>query len=160
MLILLIGGFGLFALLVIAIQTWRERVAEQKRLMEEWDALIMRMFTAQALGQHRLVREQVLLSCRGLDDGMVPARHVPYLKARLGTLLGQDPLYPAVLREIRTACAAATEVSEFTLALSLREFLIEDIRQCLALAECFGQVQRREEHGEARVAASFHHAAT
>lgn len=160
MLIVLIGGFGVFALTVIAIETWRERKAEQKRLAEEWETLLTRMFAAQAMGQHRLVREQILHSCRGLDQGLVPAQQVPHLKARLASLLVQDPVYPAVLQAIRLACTAHVEVSEFSLAVSLREFLIEDIRQCLALAEAFGQVECREEHGEARVAASFHHAAT
>lgn len=160
MLIVLIGGFGVFALTVIAVQTWRERKVEQKRLIDEWEALFAKMFTAQAMGQHRLVREQILQSCRGLDQGLVPAHQVPHLKARLATLLVQDPVYPAVLQEIRVACTAKVEVSEFNLAVGLREFLIEDIRQCLALAEAFGQVERRGEHGDVRVAASFHHAVT
>lgn len=160
MLIVLIGGFGVFALMVIAVQAWRERKAEQKRLADEWEILFTRMFTAQAMGQHRLVREQILMSCRGLEQGLVPAPQVPHLKARLASLLVQDPVYPAVLQEIRGACSAKVEVSEFNLAVSLREFLIEDIRQCLALAEAFGQVERRDGQGETRVAANFHHAAT
>lgn len=159
MLIGLIGGFGVLALLVIAIQTWRERKAEQKRLAEEWEALLMRMFNAQAMGQHRLVREQILQSCRGLDQGLVPTQQVPHLKARLASLLVQDPVYPGVVQEIRRACTAQREVSEFSLAVSLREFLIEDIRQCLALAEAFGEVERRGPQGDVWVAANFHHAA-
>ncbi|WP_374479831.1 hypothetical protein [Zoogloea sp.] len=159
MLIVFIGGFGIFALMVIAIQTWRERKAEQRRLADEWNTLLTRMLTAQAMGHHRIVREQVLQSCRGLDQGLVPASQVPQLKARLASLLVQDPVYPAVLQEIRSACSAQLEVSEFSLAVSLREFLIEDIRQCLVLAEAFGQVERRDEPGDTRVAANFHHAA-
>lgn len=159
MLIALVGGFGVFALTVIAMQTWRERKAEQKRLADEWEALLTRMFAAQAMGQHRLVREQILQSCRGLDQGLVPTLQVPHLKARLASLLVQDPIYPGVLQEIRFACTAQREVSEFSLAVSLREFLIEDIRQCLALAEAFGQIERRGARGEAWVAANFHHAA-
>ncbi|MBS0355198.1 MAG: hypothetical protein JSR83_15020 [Proteobacteria bacterium] len=160
MLIVLIGGFGVFALTVIAVQAWRERKAEQRRLAQEWEILLTRMFAAQAMGQHRLVREQILHSCRGLDQGLVPQPQVPHLKARLASLLLQDPVYPSVLQEIRIACTAQLEVSEFSLAVSLREFLIEDIRQCLALAEAFGQVERRGEQGDARVAASFHHVTT
>jgi hypothetical protein len=160
MLIVSIFGFGVLALAVIAAQTWHERRAEQRRLAEEWDTLLTRMFTAQAMGQHRLVREQILHSCRGLDQGLVPEDAVPHLKARLASLLVQDPVYPAVLQEIRLACTAQLEVSEFSLAVNLREFLIEDIRQCLLLAEAFGQVKRREDAGEAHVAANFHHAAT
>jgi hypothetical protein len=75
---------------------------------------------------------------------------------RLAVLLARDPVYTEVVRAIRTACAAESAVSETALCVGMRQYLLEDIRQCMEIAEHFGQIRRREQAGDSLVIASFH----
>ena len=74
----------------------------------------------------------------------------------LAVLLARDPVYTEVVRAIRTACAAEPAVSEMALCVGMRQYLLEDIRQCMAIAEHFGQIRRQAQAGDSLVIASFH----
>ena len=69
--------------------------------------------------------------------------------------MARDSVYPVVVRAIRSACAAEPAVTELALCVGLRQFLIEDIRQCEEIAECLGQIRRRDQGADSLVIASF-----
>ena len=58
---------------------------------------------------------------------------------------------PVTTRAIRSACVDEPAVSEVALCLALGNYLIEDIRQCMAIAEGLGQIRRRDDGGDALV---------
>jgi hypothetical protein len=75
---------------------------------------------------------------------------------RLASLLARDPIYTEVVRTIRSACAEEPAVSEVVLCLTLGDYLVEDIRQCMAIAESFGQIRRRDAGADSLVIPARH----
>lgn len=151
----LFAALGLLAVGMIVWQAWRERAVERRRIPADWQASIERMSREQVQGHHRQVRESVLQACLRLQRYPKKSSLAPHVRVRLAVLLQRDPVYPGVVRAIRAACASGVEVSEANLCVS-SEYLLEDIRQCMALAEHFGQIERHERGGDLMVAASFH----
>lgn len=154
--IVLFAGVGLLALAIIAWQTWQEHWRNTQRVPPEWAALIGRITNDQMLGHHREVRNGVLLAFHKLKAQSEGVRVARYVHISLATLLARDPVYPEVVRAIRTACTEEPAVSELALCVSLRHFLVEDIRQCEEIAESFGQIRRSAQGAEPLLIASFH----
>ncbi|NML25562.1 hypothetical protein [Zoogloea dura] len=146
---------GLLALAVLAWQAWRERAGARSRIPAVWEESLQRIAMDQRKGHHRVVRECILQACRRLELHPELSGNAPHIRVRLAVMLGEDPVYPVVLRSIRAASASEEGVSEMALCIALRQFLVEDIRTCMALAECFGQVRRLCEGGDCRVEANF-----
>jgi len=153
---LLITGFGLLALAAIVWQTWRERERAADRIPPEWTVTLGRIANDQALGHHRDARRSVLLCLQKLAREPADSRLASHVRISLAALIARDSVYPEVVRAIRSACAAEPAVSELALCVGLRQFLIEDIRQCEEIAECFGQIRRRDQGADSLVIASFH----
>ena len=151
----LFAALGLLAIGIIVWQAWRERAVERRRIPADWQASIERMGREQSQGHHRKVRESALQACLRLARYPKKSTLAPHVRVRLAALLSRDPVYPSVVRAIRAACASGAEVSETSLCVS-SEYLLEDIRQCMALAEHFGQIERHARGGDLMVAASFH----
>ncbi|MBP8134454.1 MAG: hypothetical protein KAY13_09285 [Zoogloea sp.] len=147
---------GLLALAIICWQAWRERVTKKQRIPPDWEASLVRMSNEQMHGRHREVRESVLQACQRLECYPARSRVAPHVRVRLAVLLARDPVYTEVVRAIRTACAAEPAVSEMALCVGMRQYLLEDIRQCMAIAEHFGQIRRQAQAGDSLVIASFH----
>ena len=141
---LMISALGLFALGVIAWEAWRERVRESNRVPADWHAALGRIANEQELGHYRHARQGILQACRRIEHHQESARLAKHLHVRLASLLAKDPSYTEVVRAIRSACAEEPAVSEVMLCLTLGDYLVEDIRQCMAIAESFGQIRRRE----------------
>ena len=141
---LMISALGLFALGVIAWEAWRERVRESNRVPADWHAALGRIANEQELGHYRQARQGILQACRRIEHHQESARLAKHLHVRLASLLAKDPIYTEVVRAIRSACAEEPAVSEVVLCLTLGDYLVEDIRQCMAIAESFGQIRRRE----------------
>ncbi len=152
---MLITGFGLVVLAVIAWQSLRERERDSRQIPPEWVVSIGRIANEQALGHHRDARRGVLQLFNSIKRHPGRSRLAHHMHLRLAALLAKDPVYPEVVKEIRSACAADAAVSELTLCVRLRQFLIEDIRQCEEIAEHFGQIRRREQGAEALLIARF-----
>ena len=146
---------GLIAVLALAWQAWRERAAGSNRIPAAWDESLQRIEMDQIKGHHRVVRESILQACRRLEMHHEVSGSAAHIWVRLAVILGEDPVYPIVLRAIRASSAAGEGISEMALCIELCQFLVEDIRTCMALAECFGQVRRKCEGGECRVEANF-----
>ncbi|MDD2988694.1 MAG: hypothetical protein PHI64_07010 [Zoogloea sp.] len=151
----LFAALGLLALGMIAWQAWRERAVELRRIPSDWQLSIDRIARGQAQGHHRQVRDSVLQACLRLQQYPRKSHVVPHVRVRLAALLQRDPLYPELVRAIRAACASGAEISETSLCVS-SNLLLEDVRQCMALAELFGQIERHERHGELMIAAGLH----
>lgn len=151
----LFAAVGLLAVGMIVWQAWRERAVERRRIPADWHASIERMSREQSQGQHRQVRESIRQACMRLERYPKKSTQAPHVRVRLAALLQRDPIYPGVVRAIRSACASGAEISETTLCVS-SDYLLEDIRQCMALAEYFGQIERHARGGDLMVAASFH----
>ncbi|WP_374243190.1 hypothetical protein [Zoogloea sp.] len=155
----LVAGIGLLVALLTAWQVLRSRSGGSRAIPAEWIVAIGRIANDQALGHHRDARRgalQVIHALRQLPKGSPVSHHV---RIKLAALLAKDPVYPDVVHAIRTACVVEPAVSELALCVRLRHFLIEDIRQCEELAECLGQIRRRDTGAEAILIARFHHAA-
>ena len=155
----LVAGIGLLVALLTAWQVLRSRSGGSRAIPAEWIVAIGRIANDQALGHHRDARRgalQVIHALRQLSKGSPVSHHV---RIKLAALLAKDPVYPDVVHAIRTACVVEPAVSELALCVRLRHFLIEDIRQCEELAECLGQIRRRDTGAEAILIARFHHAA-
>lgn len=151
----LFAAVGLLAVGMIVWQAWRERAVERRRIPADWLASIERMSREQSQGHHRQVRENIRQACMRLERYPKKSTLAPHVRVRLAALLQRDPIYPGVVRAIRAACASGAEISETTLCVS-SDYLLEDIRQCMALAEYFGQIERHARGGDLMVAASFH----
>ncbi len=151
----LFAALGLLALGMIAWQAWRERAVELRRIPSDWQLSIDRIAREQAQGHHRQVRDSVLQACLRLQQYPRKSHVVPHVRVRLAALLQRDPLYPELVRAIRAACASGAEISETSLCVS-SNLLLADVRQCMALAELFGQIERHERHGELMIAAGLH----
>lgn len=151
----LFAALGLLALGMIAWQAWRERAVELRRIPSDWQLSIDRIAREQAQGHHRQVRDSVLQACLRLQQYPRKSHVVPHVRVRLAALLQRDPLYPELVRAIRAACASGAEISETSLCVN-SNLLLEDVRQCMALAELFGQIERHERHGELMIAAGLH----
>ena len=148
---LMISALGLFALGVIAWEAWRERVRESNRIPADWHAALGRIANEQELGHYRHARQGILQACRRIEHHQESARLARYLHVRLASLLAKDPIYTEVVRTISSACAEEPAVSEVVLCLTLGDYLVEDIRQCMAIAEGLGQIRRRDDGGDALV---------
>lgn len=151
----LFAALGLLAVGMIVWQAWRARATERRRVPADWQQSIARLAREQERGHHRQVREDVLQACLRLQRYPRKSPAVPHVRVRLAALLLADPIYPEVVRAIRAACVSGEKVSETTLCVNC-DFLLEDIRQCMALAEHFGQIERHGQAGDLMVAASFH----
>lgn len=151
----LFATLGLLALGMIAWQAWRERAVELRRIPSDWQMSIDRIAREQAQGHHRQVRDSVLQACMRLQQYPRKSRVVPHVRVRLAALLQRDPVYPELVRAIRAACASGAEISETSLCVS-SDLLLEDVRQCMTLAELFGQIERHERRGDLMIAASLH----
>lgn len=141
---LMISVLGLFALAVICWEAWRERARESNRIPADWHAALGRIANEQELGHYRHARQGILQACRRIEHHQDSARVAKYLHVRLAGLLAKDPIYTEVVRAIRSACVQEPAVSEVVLCLTLGDYLVEDIRQCMAIAESFGQIRRRD----------------
>jgi hypothetical protein len=153
---LIFTSLGLLALAIIGWQVWRKSTSKKLRIPPEWEASLVQMSNEQTRGRHRQVRESVLQACQRLERYPANSRVAPHVRVRLAVLLARDPVYTEVVRAIRTACAAEPAVSEAALCVGMRQYLLEDIRQCMEIAEHFGQIRRRELAGDSLVIASFH----
>lgn len=156
---MLITGLGLAPLAVAFWQMRRRGAGASAQISPEWIASIGRIANAQALGHHREVRRGVLQAMLGLEQQAGASRMAQHVRVRLAALLAKDPVYPEVLRAIRAACAAEPAITELALCVRLRQFLVEDIRQCEELAEHLGQIRRRNTDGDALLIARFSAAA-
>ena len=148
---LMMSVIGVFALGVVGWELWSARARAQDRIPADWQLMLARIANEQELGHHRHARQAILQACRRIhndQDGVRIARH---LHGRLTRLLSRDPVYGEVVRAIRSACVDEPAVSEVALCLALGNYLIEDIRQCMAIAESFGQIRRRDDGGDALV---------
>ena len=148
---LMIGVVGVFALGVIGWELWSVRAKAQNRIPAEWQLLLGRVANEQDLGHHRHARQAILQACRKIQHHQDSARVARYLHVYLARLLARDPIYSEVVRAIRSACVDEPAVSEVALCLALGDYLIEDIRQCMAIAEVLGQIRRRDDGGDALV---------
>ena len=153
---LIITSLGLLGLAIIGWQLWRKSANKRLRIPPDWEASLVQMSNEQTRGRHRQVRESVLQACQRLERYPAKSRVAPHVRVRLAVLLARDPVYTEVVRAIRTACAAEPAVSEAALCVGMRQYLLEDIRQCMEIAEHFGQIRRRELAGDSLVIASFH----
>jgi len=153
---ILITVFGIVALAVIAWQTWRESARGAAQIAPEWLVVLGRIANAQALGHHREVRRGVLQGLLKLKREQPDSRAANHVCISLAALLAKDPVYPEVVRAIRSACKDEPAVSELALCVGLRQFLIEDIRQCEEIAENFGHIRRSEQGAESLLIARFH----
>jgi len=153
---LIITSLGLLGLAIIGWQLWRKSANKRLRIPPDWEASLVQMSNEQTRGRHRQVREIVLQACQRLERYPAKSRVAPHVRVRLAVLLARDPVYTEVVRAIRTACAAEPAVSEAALCVGMRQYLLEDIRQCMEIAEYFGQIRRREQAGDSLVIASFH----
>ena len=140
----MISVLGLFALGIICWEAWRERVRASNRIPADWQAALGRIANEQELGHYRHARQGILQACRRIEHHQDSARLAKHLHVRLAGLLARDPIYTEVVRTIRSACAEEPAVSEVVLCLTLGDYLVEDIRQCMAIAESFGQIRRRD----------------
>ena len=147
----MISVFGLFALGVIGWEAWRERAKALNRIPADWQAALGRIANEQELGHFRHARQGILQACRRIEHHQDNARLAKYLHVRLAGLLAKDPIYTEVVRAIRSACAEEPAVSEVVLCLTLGDYLVEDIRQCMAIAESFGQIRLRDDGVDALV---------
>ncbi len=150
-----ITGFGLLALAAIVWQSWREREREAERISPVWTVALGRISNGQALGHYPDARRSALLCLQKLAREPANSRLASRLRTSLAALMARDSVYPVVVRAIRSACAAEPAVTELALCVGLRQFLIEDIRQCEEIAECLGQIRRRDQGADSLVIASF-----
>lgn len=147
---------GVFALAVIAWQTWHEHVSSLRTISAEWTDPMIRIAVELESGQHRAARERAAQLCRRIERLPAGSQVGPQLRTRLASMMTKDPVYAAVVQEVRSASVSGLEVSEMSLCVKLRQLVIEDIRQCMFIAESLGQLKRRDAGGEAMVAARFH----
>lgn len=147
---------GLLALSIIGWQAWKDRVVNSATIPPDWRDRLQDISTAQAQGRYRDARTAVRKLCGRLERMPRGTRIVPVIQTRLLAMMAKDPVYPEVVRATRIACAHEPAVSELQLCVGLRQYLIEDIRSCVELAEHFGQVRRKELAGSAMVIAQFH----
>lgn len=150
--------FGLLALGLIAWSAWRERAAAGRlaSTTSDWSNAIARLQMEQERENHRQVRLWILQEVRRINHHPVDSRLVLQARAELSTVLHNDPVYPRVLKVIQAACAARQEVTEPALCVALGDLLLEDIRQCMAIAQALGQIQLRQGEADTLVSAAFH----
>ena len=141
-----------------AVCTWyarQEYLAGRSGIPAQWAQTIQEVEQLQKLELYREARSEMVQACGRLHrcrDNVVA-----FAQSRFASLLLEDPIYPVVLQEIRAACVAERAVSELALCLRLRDYALEDIRQCMDLAEAFGQIYRQKAMGcEPMVMASYH----
>lgn len=144
---LMMGFIGLFALGVIGWELRCARSRAQDRIPADWQLMLGRIANEQELGHYRYARQAILQACRRIEHHQDSARVARHLHVRLARLLARDPVYSEVVRAIRSACVDEPAVSEVALCLALGEYLIEDIRQCMAIAEGLGQIRRCDDGG-------------
>lgn len=147
--------------LVGAIALWhllRTRSKTTQAIPTDWMVAIGRIANDQALGHHREARRGALQLVQAMDKGPIDSQLAHHVRIRLAGLLSKDPVFPDVVKAVRSACAAESAVTELALCVRLRHHLIEDIRQCEALAESLGQIRRRESGADALLIARFHQA--
>jgi len=104
----------------------------------------------------RQIEQLELRLAAQLESRRFDPRMAAHVRVRIASLMARDPVYTEVVRAIRKACAAQTSISEMALCVGLRQFLIEDIRISMEIAEMLGQVRRAEEGGSPTVMAEFH----
>lgn len=151
---LIFVGIALLAVVFIAGRLWREAWPKRRKLPADWEARVKGLAAEQARGHHREVRQGILALCRQLDESG-KHRVVPRVRTRLAVLLARDAIYTEVVREIRKACTLEPAVSERVLCVGMRDYVLEDVRQCMQLAEYFGQIRRFEHAAEALITANF-----
>ncbi|HMV16470.1 MAG TPA: hypothetical protein PLN96_06295 [Zoogloea sp.] len=147
---------GIVALAAISAQAWRDRARVAASVTPDWHDTLRRLATEQELGHYRSAREKTVSVLRRLESRRFDPRMAAHVRVRIASLMARDPVYTEVVRAIRKACAAQTSISEMALCVGLRQFLIEDIRISMEIAEMLGQVRRAEEGGSPTVMAEFH----
>lgn len=147
---------GIVAMAVISAQAWRDRARVAASVTPDWHDALRRLATEQELGHYRSAREKTLATLRRLESRRFDPRMAAHVRVRIASLMARDPVYLEVVRAIRKACAGQPAISEMALCVSLRQFLIEDIRISMEIAEMLGQVRRAEEGGSPMVMAEFH----
>ena len=155
---MLIAVFGLCGLATIVWRALRGRIEQFDGLPPEWMASLGRIANEQALGHHRDARRSILEALQSLQEGSAGSLVAHHVRIGLVALLAKDSIFPEVVRTIRQACAAEPAVNEMELCLQLRDFLVEDIRQCEAIAESLGQIRRSENGAESMLIPRFQHA--
>lgn len=146
---------GLLVGVIAAWQLLRSRSPAMHVIPAEWMVALGRIANDQALGHHRDARRGALQLIHGMEKIPTDSPLAHHVRIRLAGLLSKDPVFPDVVRAIRSACAAEPAVTELALCVRLRQHLIEDIRQCEALAESLGQIRRRESGADALLIARF-----
>lgn len=148
----------LTGLLVSVIAVWhvlRLRSRATHTIPTDWMVALGRIANDQALGHHREARRGALQLVHAMDKIPADSQQAHHLRIRLAGVLSKDPVFPDVVKAIRSACVAEPAVTELALCVRLRHHLIEDIRQCEALAESLGQIRRREGGADALLIARF-----
>ncbi len=152
---MLMLSLGAAAGAVLAWYARQEFLAGRSGVPSHWAQTVQEIEQLQNLELHREARAEMVQACRRLQR--CREKVVAFAQARFASLLLRDPIYPMVLQEIRAACVADRAVSELALCLRLRDYALEDIRQCMDLAEAFGQIYRQKAMGcEPMVMASYH----